>query len=421
MATRFGYVYFIKLSLLLMQQQVCWEPDLLNGFKNAPAPTNLGDPESFGIQVEKGKLRDVLYGPLNRSDASNALPPPNIDNWLEKSFKFRLLRNLLGQVTKFHEKLTYKMNNISCPEVELLVDLHDLLVDSEKQGYVFTPNTFSEWRRFNLALNQQKLKLTEPAFKQDIKEWQESKEKSYYDFSMQTSHHKHQGSVTVKNPLNALDYIYFEIIKPHIQETLAYVKSALPGDIDLDDDDLLSPLREEEHAARCENEEEIIEELMALSKSLGNIAHQWLVDVRSKVAFADSMNKAYTAFKAIEPINLAHPIISRWQQKLGYLPSRWDLLKASSLATFGKRWSQTLLFNIAGDLLCHIKVWQAPSQRTVVLEILSNMKLKKFKPIDSIPKPVELNYGYEDDGSESDGYEDYDNEDYNDHKDGDGN
>ncbi|KAK5017460.1 hypothetical protein LTR39_001529, partial [Cryomyces antarcticus] len=103
---------------------LCWEPDLTSSFKNAPPPYNPLPPEYFGIKVDRTTLGEVASG-------------PSLQTFLTKSFDFRCRPELLGQVTIFHEKLSYAENSIDSPGINALADLHDHLVDSSKNGYIF--------------------------------------------------------------------------------------------------------------------------------------------------------------------------------------------------------------------------------------------------------------------------------------------
>ncbi|KAK5020087.1 hypothetical protein LTR60_000845, partial [Cryomyces antarcticus] len=111
---------------------LCWEPDLTTSFKNAPPPYNPLPPEHFGIKVDRTKLGEVASG-------------PSLQTFLSKSFDFRCRRELLGQVTIFHEKLSYAENGIDSPGINALADLHDHLVDSSKNRYIFDDEAWQKY------------------------------------------------------------------------------------------------------------------------------------------------------------------------------------------------------------------------------------------------------------------------------------
>ncbi|KAK5277960.1 hypothetical protein LTR16_009156, partial [Cryomyces antarcticus] len=111
---------------------LCWEPDLTSSFKNAPPPYNPLPPEYFGIKVDRTTLGEVASG-------------PSLQTFLTKSFDFRCRPELLGQVTIFHEKLSYAENSIDSPGINALADLHDHLVDSSKNGYIFDHEAWQKY------------------------------------------------------------------------------------------------------------------------------------------------------------------------------------------------------------------------------------------------------------------------------------
>src|ERR1700722_7304945 len=59
----------------------------------------------------------------------------DINGFLEPSFIFRCSNSLLGRATRFHERLSYWENRIHSRGINAMNDVHDLLVDSSKNGY----------------------------------------------------------------------------------------------------------------------------------------------------------------------------------------------------------------------------------------------------------------------------------------------
>jgi hypothetical protein len=112
---------------------VCWEPTIVQEFKNTPSPPDLPDPGSLGIRVIDKTLDDTFVGANKK--AIRAL--------FDLNFDIRCRDDLLGICTDFRERMAYAANSIQTPEVRLLDDLHDLLVDASKMGYVFTEEA---WR-----------------------------------------------------------------------------------------------------------------------------------------------------------------------------------------------------------------------------------------------------------------------------------
>ena len=69
--------------------------------------------------------------------------------------------SLLGIVTNFHERQEYIENRVFSKTLNSLCDMHDLLVDAPKQGYIFTGKGFDAIKKY-LGL---KKNLPAPAYK----------------------------------------------------------------------------------------------------------------------------------------------------------------------------------------------------------------------------------------------------------------
>ncbi|KAF2764504.1 hypothetical protein EJ03DRAFT_385915 [Teratosphaeria nubilosa] len=132
---------------------VCWDEALAKPFKNAPAPweaeqkaAQLAD---FGIEQDKVKLRDFIG--LTSSQG------PQLDygarRWIRRSTEMRMRTEWVGVVSNVHVALTYKEGTISSNLSSLLVDLHDFIIDADKQGYIYTNEAFAE--QFGHDLDQE--------------------------------------------------------------------------------------------------------------------------------------------------------------------------------------------------------------------------------------------------------------------------
>jgi len=195
---------------------VCWEPRLTRSFRNAPAPTTSADPKRFGIEVDRRALSSVSHG------------PEDIDIFLKESFAFRCKPAMLGVVTNGHENLSYFENTIASPGVDALADLHDLLIDSAKNGYIYDKTTYQNFLRDNP--NIRKKFPPKPAYRQALEPDKEER-------GLRTSPTKnaHARSIRFKKD-HVVDYMFAHVIGPHIAGTLDLLTQALETKTSKDDD-----------------------------------------------------------------------------------------------------------------------------------------------------------------------------------------
>ena len=255
---------------------ICWETTLVQPFLNAPAPVQPPDPAKYGIQTRSERLKDIM-------DTGN---PETVDKFLCKAFEFRNNPSLLGHVTTFADKQAYSENRIYSPKLEQLYDMHDLLVDASKQGYVFTQADFKRWvRRLPKQPKQPVYKAAmEDCFNtKDSTEVEKSRKKPYrYDS-------KH-----------AIDYIYFDVVRAHNIETMVQLKSVFLKAIQLDEA-LLYPSK---HLS--ENRSKTIDkELLSLAGKLREVKNTWNAGVHSNMSTNDHfntlVNTCYERYQAIRP------------------------------------------------------------------------------------------------------------------------
>ncbi|KAL0259688.1 hypothetical protein SLS55_005425 [Diplodia seriata] len=400
---------------------VCWEPDLVAPFKNAPPPLDDPVPERYGIKVDRRTLEEMKR-------------PRSIGKFMRESFRFRCKPSLLGVATKLHEKVYYTDNNLVSDKAEALADLHDLLVDYSKNGYEFDQAAFDAFKaKFGIPKD-----LPIPAYEQARE--QDRDEKKLNKAKKKKSGKKQ--STAAASPAfkkdSILDQLYFETIEPHTHETLRRLEDcfqawrAAAGDVDVDP--ALEHLFLDEQREAAETDDAVMaEELALLAAEMKQLGDVWNVEVnRHKNKFGaaglmaadvdakadhdgngnghsnnnniginedlndpDQYNKAvdvcHPRFRAYRPqLASQHPVIRRWQRKhdakierddaiivannitttavVPTVPSEWELLRASALYhVCGAKWrykrrrglpvSSAFAFHMAGWELC----WQKAS------------------------------------------------------------
>ena len=110
---------------------ICWEPALVDSFRNVPPPAESPEPAKFNIMVDDRKL--AYFQEWGDFEA----------RFLKRNFELQLQENLLGTCTNFLKRVRYTVGNMHHRGVLDLADVHDLLVDSSKNGYSFTEENWA--------------------------------------------------------------------------------------------------------------------------------------------------------------------------------------------------------------------------------------------------------------------------------------
>lgn len=344
---------------------ICWEQDLVRSFKNAPAPFRSPKPENYGIEVERSKLAELTTG------------PDTIDSFLKRSLAFRSNASMLGRATNDHESLSYAKNTLDSPGTNALADLHDLLVDSAKNGYVFDESAYRKYCHKNPHIG----KITAlPAFRQYIKELAGSRDVNPRKFRPNKQH--------------IVDYLLFDIVLPHVEETLVQLKAAFGGS-GTSDSDLPALYLEEKNAAAqvgtaADEVGSCSTALKALKDDLAKIRQgfneQYGKNKRSGTTgsegYSQNIEQCYQRYIVVEPFNPSDdPTIIRWTKPI--VPGAftyWSLIKASALYHLYDR-KLDFVFGLAGKELAYLKACACGKDgvRFLVPRMWANMKPRKIK------------------------------------------
>lgn len=337
---------------------LCWEPTLVDAFKNAPAPVEVPDPVRFGIKTDKRKLEDVM-------DLRNL---NTVTYFLREAFQFRSHASLLGWVTTFLEGQAYKENRVYSSLLDHLCDIHDLLVDAPKQGYVYTQAAFNKYTNNILNLKGS----AKPRYKQAMDACLNGKTPDDVDLSRPESHRHNENRV--------LDYLYFDILRAHNKGTLELVKEVLAKPKEKDEV-LLHPYKH-----LTDQKIPIVdEELRMLKESIRKIRHVWNDSFINKNLTPERkislVEECYSDFCAILPTNTSHPAIKPWTQEyMGDSLVMWDAIKASTLyAMLPGSTKPDFMFQMAGEELTKLKAFSFSRSRTIIPRIYSIVKPKRLK------------------------------------------
>ncbi|KAF2086382.1 hypothetical protein K490DRAFT_66937 [Saccharata proteae CBS 121410] len=366
---------------------VSWEPSLTNGFKNAPAPYTSPIPEDYGISVDRRTLGEI-----------------QANQWLQESFKFRNKPELLGVVTKLHGRVSYKQNQIDSYIVNKLVDLHDLLVDSSKNGYVFDDAAYKKFVTTQLRLNLKDIK--DQAYEQGMQ----------LDEANRRKHGKTKTPKIKYNPNHILDHLYWEVIVPHTEETLRQLSRNFDDSTTLYDPDLLDPFENELQDAMNSADTARAQCLEALEAAVKELRPVWNrlttkdPDLNNPDDYNDALEKTYSHYLSIAPLNpTASASISAYLSPItpgG--PCRWAVLRASAFAGAesevkrfeGRRQSKwasgpTCLFHIAGRELCFIKAMRVGGWRVLRGESWGLLKPRRGRKKGVVQVVEEMGEGWE--------------------------
>lgn len=363
---------------------VCWEPELVDPFKNAFPPLEDPVPENYGIRVDRRKLKDMYEG-------------TSIGNFLRASFKFRCKPSLLGQATNLCKRVVYLENDLASPNVDALVDIHDLLVDYTKNGYEFDEQDFEEFKRTCVKLPMYIPKPKhEEAREKDRDEQKRAGRKKATRSTKKAPEYNHE---------NILDRLYFETIDPHTRATLDTLHAHFARTVRIPDPDLEATFLAEQDQGQ--HDPEIAAELATLTTSLRALRRTWGDKLHGRShqyalapslwdgddAFDDpdtynaAVDECFSRYNALAPANAAgSPVIRRWgmDNLVPGAPTYWELLKASALYHVwhnrGKETRpSTFVFHMAGKALCWLKACCSGSARPIVQPMWANMRPRKVK------------------------------------------
>ncbi|KAF1976229.1 hypothetical protein BU23DRAFT_528630 [Bimuria novae-zelandiae CBS 107.79] len=344
---------------------LCWEQAVVQSFKNAPAPVETPEPSQYGIKQDTRRLSEIM----DANDLST------VDNFLREALEFRLKPSLLGLVTNYSEKLAYLENRVASKSLQQLYDIHDLLVDAPKQGYMYTKEDFDRFTRNVLDCGNPKM----PAYKQAMEDCEGKKGQGTDEkITARTKDYKHKNN-------NILDYLYFEVVRTHNVATLKAVEERFPNKIN-DDCTLQYPYLQ----LRKEKSKVIREELDNLIKALAAVEVTWRVhfppDSHILPGQRDrAINRCYENYCSILPSQTDHPDIKPWTYPYKHHEySVWESIRASALYTMMPK-RVKLPWLMAGKQLADIKGASCPGATVVVPRMKAIMRPRNPKA----PKPQE--------------------------------
>lgn len=342
---------------------VCWDQRLVQDFRNAPPPAGPPRPEKFNITVDKTTCEHFMEW----EDFAA--------RFLRHNFSFQFQESLLGTCTNYHKRVRYTVNNLHDPGVEDLADIHDLLVDSSKNGYSFNSTAWSRWKLQNTRLRRVK----EPFFEQahGIKLDDDDKHSVW------------------KNSQDIIDHLVFEIARKQCREMIEDVFRDAYQTTTTWDPDIVKLWATVQDQYR--RDPQIIDVFQDLNKKLSKdsffydpwrhaaakmhaLDHDAFTTEESKNNIWDwARQECRKRLREIEPYLPYNEVSRAWRLKTAsYATSTWEYIKASALFN---EWHEKpdFVFSMAGEVLCSMKSMSLRGTESVIAPILQRTKIRKRK------------------------------------------
>ena len=347
---------------------ICGDQRIVKPFMNAPVLEQRST-EDLGITQKKERLMDIVDTHQLNSDQ-------NVESWLRVVLPFACQEQQLGVVTNRLNDLAY-YRNLSDPGVCLLADLHDLIMDTSKNGYVFNKQDFTDLCRKNKGLNLDLPRKGRPAYLDNI-EWKnfESDLFGTNDGSLRT--------VVAPNgktsSRNILDVVVFKIMNPKIYDHLkdtheTYVE---PAQKKAYDDDLQWVLQTCPVNLTVSEKRQLDMSLDLAYEKWGTVSNIRRSSSRTNDDHAEAWQECIDAYDAIHPPESNNRF---WASKHGRkAPSEWDCYKVGVLASarhYLKK--KTFMMRVAADTVRYLKSLSTNGQN--VME-RANITMKARKPKD---------------------------------------
>ena len=328
------------------------DPAIVDNFENKPSPPSLPSPKSFGIQVDDRKLDNSFIFSNKKA----------IREFLDFNFKFRSQQDLLGMCTNFHNSFACAEGSIKSEGVEALADLHDLLVDSSKMGYMFTED------------NWEKLIATDSRIT--------------HKSPQEPLHKRFQGGASVEDirsfvPKNAVDRLLLHTVIPEATRIVTEVRDlwkfkSIKGEAL--DEALYRPLRTVQQLA--EEESDYREDLGHLVNRIKGIHNTWKSKIHGNIDRTNAVaciEDCHYEFRSLTPDTALWNLHQEINTLMSSSPTAWDLLKAS--VVYVEYPAEAFAFRVAGKELSFIKAWSIERARTISPLFYTSMKLKSIKHI----------------------------------------
>jgi hypothetical protein len=353
---------------------ICADDRLVKPFLNAPVLEQRGI-DFFGIEQEKRTLGEIVspenFGTDEHAKAFLKIVLPIA--WRDKS---------LGLVTNYCNDLAYNRRNgkgLWDPDVRMIADLHDLIIDADKNGYLFGAAEFAEFRFDNGLSNVSNKREYEVNLNA-------AKLRGDADYSDETK----LLAVLAKRPQHKLDHILdrvvFEVVNPPF---LAYLQDlqkdiVKPAERRTSDPDLEWLLLQFESRAHQKLPIDLYKEMQALEKPLEQTLKKW-----GRIWSAENHDRKDLLKQCVDDYNNIQPVDRDnfyWDVPIASsAPSPWESFK---LAVFARRHyavKKKAIYWIARDTVCKVKALSEDGKRNLdrIREMLKPVRPKEWRRINA--------------------------------------
>jgi hypothetical protein len=335
---------------------ICAEERLVKPFLNAPVLEQRGI-EFFGIEQEKRTLGEIVGSDKFGTDE-------HAKAFLKIVLPIALQDKPLGLVTNYCNELSYNRRNgkgLWDPDVLMVADLHDLIIDADKNGYLFGPTEFVQFRFDHRLPDDSMLRRREYDVNLNA-----AKLRGEADYSDDTK----LLTILEKRPQHKLNHILdrvvFDVVNPPF---LAYLRDLQrvvlrPAEKRISDPDLEHILEQLESIPHSRLPINLDKEKQALEKPLQEVLEQWpRIWAAGYEDRKGLLAQCVDDYNNIQPVDKDNPY---WFMAVASsAPNPWDCFK---LAVFARRHytlKKKVIFWIARDTVCKVKALSENGKRNL--------------------------------------------------------
>jgi hypothetical protein len=375
---------------------ICADARLVKPFMNAPVLEQRGI-EFFGIGQEKRTLGEIVSPQIFGTDA-------HAKAFLKIVLPIALRDKSLGMVTNYCNELSYNRRNgkgLWDPDVRMVADLHDLIIDADKNGYLFGAAEFAQFR-YDMRLPKDSM-LRKREYDVNVNAAKLRGDADYSDATRLLT-------ILAKRPQHKSDHIMdrvvFDVVNPPFLAYLHDLQKDIvrPAEKRVSDPDLEWLLLQFESGAHPKLPIDLDKEMQALEKPLEQTLKKW-----GRIWSAEHQDRKPLLKQCVDDYNNIQPVDKDnfyWLMPVAPLaPSPWESFK---LAVFARRYyavKKKPIFWIARDTVCKIKALSESGKRNLdrIREILKPVRPKEWQQANASALSVAQieEFDYEDDLDDS--------------------
>jgi len=352
---------------------VCADERLVVPFLNAPVLEQRGI-GFFGIQKETRTLEEIV-SPEEFGTEEHATA------FLRIVLPIACRDKPLGLVTNYCNDLSYnrhKGRGLWDDGVAMIADLHDLIIDADKNGYLYGMTEFAQFRR--------KKRLPEESFLG----------RREYDLNLNAAKLRNENgynnetkllTILAKGPRyktgHILDRVIFEIVNPPFLAYLEYFQNNVvkAAEQTICDPDLEFQYKQLESKAPRRRPINLHTEVQALKQPLQEILQKLkLLWPAKPEEFKDALSECIDLYDRLQPTD---PDDAYWDKSIASsVPNPWDCFK---LAVFSREHKYKAVFWIARDMVCEVKKLSTSGRNNLeqIQRIMKPTRPKEWKRADT--------------------------------------